>query len=496
MSGIKTFDELKKGLLDDLAKANITKTLPKDFNYRVKDLIELLIFSFYRIEPFYAAIFMQIERYIDFTQPTDFGIQYKNFSFHLYINPLILLGRTEVEMRALLEHEVYHISHAHLKRYASISNNIPHLVKNAGFDVAINQYIPNLPEGMMTLEFIREYYDYPFEAKEESEYYINKIHELDMKAKEEMCEGEDEDDQFQLKFGGNEDFDPALWETKLESEFQEESGNEEDIVEYQFGDNGGETESGEFDTRESDKTGSIKERVVFHDIHNSWDESDDTCEFEDVPDATYSLFENAASYNRGEMPEKFRELMTKLRKPPEVSWQNILKKELGSFPVPFKRTFLRRNRRQPFRVDLRGKLPKKVVKVAIIIDTSASVSKRSLDYFFNEIFHILKFYTFQDIHIIHCDSVVAGHDIIKKKSDLKDFSFKGRGGTLFQPAFDYLEEQGLKDVLAIYFTDGEGEYSLNKKPAHYKTLWVLNGKNRSLSLAEPYGEVKNLNMKK
>ena len=54
----------------------------------------------------------------------------------------------------------------------------------------------------------------------------------------------------------------------------------------------------------------------------------------------------------------------------------------------------------------------------------------------------------------------------------------------------------LRDHILIYFTDGMGEEKLKVKPINCKTLWVLTGAEETLSLREPFGEIKKLSGKK
>jgi predicted metal-dependent peptidase len=55
-----------------------------------------------------------------------------------------------------------------------------------------------------------------------------------------------------------------------------------------------------------------------------------------------------------------------------------------------------------------------------------------------------------------------------------------------------MREQGMRNYLLIYFTDGLGENELDTVPNNYKILWVITGKGEKLSLIKPYGEVKRL----
>ena len=71
-----------------------------------------------------------------------------------------------------------------------------------------------------------------------------------------------------------------------------------------------------------------------------------------------------------------------------------------------------------------------------------------------------------------------------------------RGGTAFSPVFEYIYDNKLRDHILIYFTDGMGEEKLKVKPINCKTLWVLTGAEETLSLREPFGEIKKLSGKK
>ena len=70
------------------------------------------------------------------------------------------------------------------------------------------------------------------------------------------------------------------------------------------------------------------------------------------------------------------------------------------------------------------------------------------------------------------------------------------GATAFSPLFSYVKEQNLKDTLVVYFTDGLGEKELKVKPVNYKTIWVLTGKEKEISLEKPYGKVLSLKNKR
>jgi len=69
----------------------------------------------------------------------------------------------------------------------------------------------------------------------------------------------------------------------------------------------------------------------------------------------------------------------------------------------------------------------------------------------------------------------------RSKRDIQ-FKIKGRGGTSFEPVFDYIRENKMFPDVLIYLTDGYALVSLEKPP--YPVIWVTTG-----STNFPFGEV-------
>ncbi|MCI8342027.1 MAG: metallopeptidase [Firmicutes bacterium] len=127
---------------------------------------------------------------------------------------------------------------------------------------------------------------------------------------------------------------------------------------------------------------------------------------------------------------------------------------------------------------------KKVEEFAVVIDTSASCEKELVRIFLEETYSILRdnesFFRKINMHIIQCDNRVQEDKIIVSKEDfeqyINNFEVKGRGGTDFRAAFDYVnslcEEKKMNELKGlIYFTDGYGEYPTSA-PA-YETAFVF-----------------------
>lgn len=242
-------------------------------------------------------------------------------------------------------------------------------------------------------------------------------------------------------------------------------------------------------------------------IHQ-WENAGDADEIkENIISVVKSAYESLDERSRGNLPSGLTSMINALLAPPQISWTQVLAKMVGSVPVPYRRTRARLNRRQPYRTDLSGRLPKRTVNIVCCFDTSGSMSDEDLKYCVNEVFNIIKSYDGYKVTIIECDAEVQRVYEARKPSEVQT-KMKGRGGTCFTPAIQFINGQKpfnnptkypkagkFKDALMVYFTDGYGESEI-PKPLTYRNLWVvLNGEN-NLSLKQPYGDVKSISTDK
>lgn len=172
----------------------------------------------------------------------------------------------------------------------------------------------------------------------------------------------------------------------------------------------------------------------------------------------------------------------------ELPWNLYLKQVLGTVASARQKTTARRNRRQPNRLDLRGELRSYKANIAVALDMSGSISDEEFQQAMQEVFAIVKNYK-HEITLIECDDEIRRISPVKTAKDLKE-RLKIRGATRFTPVFDYANRHNIN--LLIYFTDGQGEKALQIQPKGYKTLWILSGNSKGLSLTTSYGAVKQL----
>lgn len=443
-------------------KENISAVENGDIQVSLIDEIETDFLAFMELaklfliserDSYYGYFLMNMQFSADFTVNSIAGIKLNTFPPVLEANPLLLCKFTLKEILYVICHEIDHIVFNHPAEMVKANpNKDPDLSQrfNLAADAAVNDRIDHeivaenrtflsAPDGVITSKALSKMfhlgYIYPMESYA---YYYELLYE--------KCEP----DVSSIPQNGQE---------SIIGEHGENDGNE--IV-------------------TSKNCGKLED-------HN-WDAGDD------VEDATAVVreFMNSAvdmmnEETRGLMPGNFMSQVKLINAPPELSWQAILKKYVGTISANKRKTRMRLNRRQPDRFDLSGRVDDKVLKIAVAIDTSASVDDEMIAKIFNEIFSILSKRK-HEITVIECDSEVGRVYKARNASEIKK-KVTGRGGTWFSPVIDYVNnDKYFRDALLIYFTDGYGEDSI-PRPMTYRNIWVVFDDVRNLSVKEPYGVV-------
>ncbi|MGL4109232.1 vWA domain-containing protein [Clostridium sp. LP20] len=218
--------------------------------------------------------------------------------------------------------------------------------------------------------------------------------------------------------------------------------------------------------------------------------------WEDIDVSDKSIKENvkkiAISLKDSNKPEDLYKIISAYEQKEELSWEEILKRLIPSMKSGYKKTITRRDRRQPDRMDLRGKLSNNIPELIVAIDISASMTDEDIKKIMIEILAITR-NNDTNITVIECDNEIRRIYKLRTPKDIKSRSEKS-GSTAFAPVFEYIKEHNLRNNILIYFTDGVGEKELISRPINKKTIWVLTG-DEELSLNKPYGEVKRINRK-
>tara|TARA_R110002074_G_scaffold255649_1_gene428071 strand:- start:4947 stop:5804 length:858 start_codon:yes stop_codon:yes gene_type:complete len=193
---------------------------------------------------------------------------------------------------------------------------------------------------------------------------------------------------------------------------------------------------------------------------------------------------NACSKNRGTIPGHFKELINQIRNP-KVDWRDKLY-TLATEPMRDEHSWRRPNRRfigkdlyLPSITKIDG-----LRKIIFAVDTSGSMNTDLLIDAWSEIVSVVEDCDVDELIIMDVDTDV-NHIRRFSKDDLPDaLEVVGRGGTAFEPAFDWVIENDEDPAVLIYFTDLYGSFP-QYEPDH-PVIWVNYGMKDTLC---PFGEV-------
>lgn len=466
----------------------------------------------------FANLLMLLDREVSLTRiPAPMAISSNEVSLTLEINPLFLWGgilgdisksysqeqidRSLVsndcesatfytkQIVSILVHEALHVVYDHIAMYSVEMKRGKHYaeIANIAMDCTINQLLSHIPEGTVTLDHVRELSDNPDLLP--NDLSRNYYHSL--------LENNKTPEQFE--------------ENKVSMGFSSEEGDgtgsnsfSQEALEGLLGDI--EEQLSGMSPEDLEKFGnSLQER---YDNHQQWGESSEGKETSEelVSSISRNILENAVenyleqrgnayAKNAGTLSRSMQSIVDEIREKSSLDWKQILTQMIGTLAVPYRLTKNRVNRRQPYAPHLRGKIYDRLVKVTFAIDTSGSMSPKDISYCLNELFSILEAYPFE-LNVIEFDSTIKKTYTINDSEDIQ-YSVSGRGGTSYQPLFNYLGEKEYKDSedVLIVATDGGGmETELDTKYFH-NVMWMLIG-GTELSVKEPVGVVYQLDLDK
>lgn len=182
---------------------------------------------------------------------------------------------------------------------------------------------------------------------------------------------------------------------------------------------------------------------------------------------------------RGNVPVGLRRHVEETAKAPKVSWNQKLA-AAARRAVAFRAgvgdyTNTRTSRRQGAMVGLpmEPRLPgmrAPVASVAVVADTSGSITEEQVRAILTETGAVMKNLAGDAITFIACDAEVQSHIRTRSLEGVK-MAMKGGGGTDFRPAFKALEASKPRPDLAIFATDGYGDYPA-RPPRGMKVIWL------------------------
>lgn len=463
----------------DGPSAPVLDEIDRDFR-RLLELIKLFLIS--ERDSYYGFILMNMSFRANFASNGIAGILLNEFPPVFESNPLLLCKFALKEIIYVVCHEIDHVVLNHPAEMVKLGRDDPDLLMkfNLAADAAVNDRINDeirahrqkflaQPDGLITSKTLAEMFSLKSVARSGHYLYYFEL----IKDKKNPPNQRSQPQRMMGQIGGSNSSGSG-------------SGNDDadkDDAGQTSGDSAHPGTEGGDDTQPvvtAQNAGELKD----HDWQLNGDEEDARAAARELVNAAVDMMNEEA---RGLMPGFFMSQVKVLNQPPKLSWQQILKKYVGTISAEKRKTRMRLNRRQPDRFDLSGSMDSKVLKIVVAIDTSGSVSDRMIASIMNEIFGIIAKRR-HEITVLECDAEVQRVYRVSKPADVQA-KVAGRGGTAFSPAIEYINsDRYFRDALMIYFTDGYGESSI-PRPRTYRNIWVVFGSERNLSVKEPYGAV-------
>ena len=469
---------------------------------------------------FYSAFAMSIHLHVSWDLQAPMAVNVTQDGLltiqNLYVNPFWLiykLGdknngqfvRTDIyeDVVAIYFHELNHLLYEHPSRYRDRMQSGLGQVVNIATDTQINQErrIANnktLSEYGITLEGVRKGYDLPnLMANKDSEYYYEELYKKLKAGQCRTCGQQKPQNQQNQQNGQNQN---GQNQNGQNQNGQNQNGQNQN-GQSQNGHSGsccpscGQPMNG---NATGDAMGAQGSHKVWGQIPDNTAEgeiADEMASHEsmknivkrilDSPDLRKQLSNEKL---RGILPgHLYDELIEGKAVKGKLPISAVIRKGTGKLRNGSKRTYTRFNPRQGNRVDiLRGKKELHNKNIHCFIDNSGSMGPTEIEYGVTEVAAVASSIR-ANLSIIPFDTVVYYNN--KQEVDkFGKFAFvpTGRGGTSFQPVFDYLKEQNANndnDVIVI-ITDGYGESRIDNYGLR-NVIWILVEENRNTLSVSP-----------
>ena len=390
-------------------------------------------------EPFYAHLLGTMPREITLKSKTA-GISWNGNQVVLQVNPGFLLDdlktRSPIETDNLrmgvIKHMLLHVVFRHLFRQADRNEKIYDLAA----DLVVNQLVAPLPlpDGFLNLDDFPELDLVPDQTLD---HYYEKLIELLRKME---------------KSGGR------TGESGTENEQGE--GGREQKKDRDWSETGAPKSA-------SALAGYLNNNLA--DDHGGWsdgkDQTHDKMARYSVESSILTAKDRTSAREWGSMPSQilaqFSEIMEERQ--PKLDW----KRALRIFCAATGKTRIRHTvKRVSKRFGTRpGVKIQRFQRLLIAVDTSGSVEDEMLEEFFTEIHGIWQ--AGASVTIVECDAEIhRDYEYLGKRPR----TVEGRGGTEFEPVFEWMQDQRRFDGL-LYLTDGYAPEPTT--PPSCRMLWVI-----------------------
>ena len=194
---------------------------------------------------------------------------------------------------------------------------------------------------------------------------------------------------------------------------------------------------------------------------------------------------SAEANGAGNIPLGVRKIIENLTAP-KMNWRELLRMQLES-TIKSDYTWMRASRKG-WHMDavMPGRKPDELIDIALMIDTSGSISNAMLKDFLSEVGGIMEQFNSYKIHVATFDTEIYNPQQYDSENldSIADYQPEGGGGTDFECMFTYLKEADIQPKRLVVFTDGYPFGSWGDEN-YADTVWVLHG---TTTIVPPWGQ--------
>lgn len=390
-----------------------------------------------------GEILLGLPRQLTTDAPGVLALSWQGDDLVLLVHPLALTQVGPDQLVALLEHEAMHVIWRHPLRYADQADQAN--VKVA-CDIAVNQYLDVPPAGTATLADLRKLVHQPVKAGQDSAAYLRVIR----------------DNHLQL-------------EGHLNQTGQSLNGKEQSAMEIRS------------------QPGIATKRPL--DSHRGWLVSDAKLGQLRLPRSAHlqqvltQAWQKTPAHQRGLLPGAIQQELNPCQLATRPRWVRQLRTWLGQVPHGKQDSRARFNRRQPYRMELPGRVTRYVSQLRVFIDNSGSMGDNEISDLLSQV-NLLAQEQSMVVTVIPFDAKVRPEGIQELNQHKRvQYQRSGGGGTRFQSIFDYLRKQRTaKNARILIMTDGWGEQTV-ETGGYRNVVWLLTTAPTELSIVNPPGKV-------
>ena len=178
-------------------------------------------------------------------------------------------------------------------------------------------------------------------------------------------------------------------------------------------------------------------------------------------DAMQQAASAARGFGQGKLPAGLERPVAEVTSA-RLDWKSLLWRFLTRTPTDFAGF----DRRFVYRGLYIETLEAESVRVFVCVDTSGSVDDGQITEFLSEVRGITRAYPQAQAKLYYADAAVYGPYELEGNSQPE-----GGGGTDFRPFFDALRDQDCENAVAVYLTDGYGEFP--ETAPDLPVLWIV-----------------------